>query len=263
MNIDFRFKKIEKSKIQIYLPVLGIAAGELMMFSGQALIGLGIHIINLQLIAFYLIFKNVPLHSRNVIQSLLLLILMRIINLSMPQFFTLTLLWYPLTYGVVYLPIYYIIKHQQISSQEIGLNIDRLKIYLPSAIIIGIVMALIEYIILKPLPLIKNLQISNIFLLLIIMFIFVGAVEELIFRSILQTRFEKALGPGKGIFLSGILFGTMHAGYSIISEILFACFFGFLLGYIFQRTRSFPFILTIHGITNVFLFGILPIIKPI
>jgi len=96
----------------------------------------------------------------------------------------------------------------------------------------------------------------------VVMFIFIGAIEELIFRSILLTRLEKVFDPGIALILSSILFGIMHSGYGRMDEILFAGIFGIIIGYIFQKTRSFPFIMLIHGTTNVLLFGILPIILP-
>lgn len=247
-------------KKEIYLPALGIAAGELMIFSGQVYAGLVIHIINLQAINLSLIFSNFQSDIKKVYQSLFLLLLMRIINIAIPQFFTTTLLWYPLVYGVMFIPIYLIIKNQHISLKELGLDFSRLWLYLPAAFVIGAGMAYLEYHILYPQPLIANIQFSNIVLITIVMFIFVGAVEELIFRSILQTRLEKALGLKYGLLLSGILFGIMHAGYGIINEILFASVFGIILGYLFQKTRSYPFILAIHGFANVLLFGILPIV---
>jgi membrane protease YdiL (CAAX protease family) len=250
----------DKMKKEIYLPAFGIAAGELMMFYGNIFIGLAIHIINLQAIALALIFSKFPSEIKNIHQSLILLLQMRIIALAMPQFFTLTLLWYPFIYGVMYIPVYLIIKNQNISSKEIGMNFSRIKIYLPSAVLIGSGMAVIEYYILQPVALIENANISNLVLISVVMFIFIGAVEELIFRSILQTRVEKVLGLNYGILISGGLFGIMHASYGLINEIIFAGFFGCVLGYIFQKTRSFPCILAIHGTANVLLFGILPIL---
>lgn len=246
-------------KKEIYLPMLGIAAGEVMMFSGHVYAGLAIHIINLQAITVALIFGDFPDRIKNVLQSLTLLIMMRIINLAMPQFFTITLLWYPLIYGVIFIPIYYIIKNQQISSKELGIDFRRLHIYLPAAILIGLAMALIEFRVLHPASLITDLKLSNLILISMVMFVFIGAAEELIFRSILQTRLEKVFGS-KSLLLSGALFGIMHSGYGLMNEILFAGIFGIVLGYIFQKTRSFPFILVIHGTANVFLFGVLPII---
>jgi membrane protease YdiL (CAAX protease family) len=247
-------------KKEIILPALGIAAGELMMFLNHPYIGLAIHVINLQAISLAIIFGRFSLSLKNVYQSLILMLLMRIINLAMPQIFTTILLWYTLIYGVMFIPIYIIIQNQKIQLKELGMDFGKFHIYLPAALLIGFGMALLEYSISHPAALIEDIRVSNLFLITIVMFVFVGAVEELIFRSILQTRLENALGLKSGLILSSLLFGIMHAYYGIVNEIFYAIFFGIILGYIFQKTRSFPFILSIHGIANVFLFGILPIL---
>ncbi len=244
----------------IYLPILGIVAGESLMFFGHVYLGLAMHIINLQAITLFLIFSNFPADIKNVVQSLFLLLEMRVITLAMPMFFTITLLWYPLVYGVMFISIYFIVRNQQISSGEIGLDYKKLNQYMPAALLIGAGTGLLEYQILHPIPMITNLRLPNLFLVAIVMFVFVGAVEELIFRSILQTRLEKVFSQKSGILMSGILFGVMYSGYGLMTEILFASFFGILLGYIFQKTRSLPFILVIRGIANLLLFGILPIV---
>ncbi|HEY9246706.1 MAG TPA: type II CAAX endopeptidase family protein [Candidatus Methanoperedens sp.] len=246
---------------EIYLPILGIAAGELLLFMGHVYIALAVHVINLQAITLVLVFGRSSPGIKCVLQSLLLPLQMRIINLAIPQFFTITLLWYPLVYGIMFIPIYYIIMSQNISSKDMGISFRRFYIYIPAALFIGAAMAMIEFRILNPAPLITNLKFQNIFLITMVMFVFVGAVEELIFRSILQTRLEKVFGPNQGLLLGAAIFGIMHAGYGVTNEVLFAFFAGLVIGYIFQKTRSLPFILVIHGTANVFLFGILPIIS--
>lgn len=239
---------------------MGIVAAELLMFSGHVLTGLIVHIINLQAITLALVLSDFSTEKKNVLQSLLLLLQMRIINLAMPQFFTYTLLWYPMIYGVMYLSIYYVISHQKITLKEIGINLERWYLYLPLALLIGAGMAMLEFRILQPAAMIANLTLTNIILISIVMFVFVGAVEELIFRVILQTRLQSVFGTNYGILLGAGLFGIMHAGYGLAIEVLFVTFFGAVLGFIFQKTKSFPFIVLIHGTANVFLFGVLPII---
>lgn len=251
-----------KMKKTIYLAVLGVAAGEFMMFYGHVYTGIAIHIINLQAIAIALIFRNYPSKIKNVLQSMLLLLLLRIISVAMPRFFPAALLWYPLIYGVMFMPVYLIIKNQHIPLKEMGMDSRRLHIYLPASLFIGAAMALLEYRILAPAPLIENIRLPDLIFLATVMFVFVGAVEELIFRSILQTRLEKVFGLRNGILLSAALFGIMYSGYGLINEIIFATFFGIVLGYTFQKTSSFPFILAIHGSANVLLYGILPIVLP-
>ncbi len=248
-------------KKEIYLPILGIAVGEIMMLSGHVYMGLVLHVINLQAITLALIFSDLSIEKKNLIQTLLLLLQMRILNLAMPQFFTTKLLWYPLVYGVMFISIYYVTKQQNITSKEIGIDFNRWYLYIPLALLIAAAMAMLEFKILDPVPLITNLRIQNLLLISIVMFIFVAAIEEIIFRSLLQTRLQSVFGTNKGLFLGAALFGIMHSGYGTVDEVLFATFFGAVLGFIFQKTRSFPFILIIHGTANVFLFGILPIVS--
>lgn len=248
-------------KKEIYLSVLGIIIGELLMFMGHVYTGLAVHIINIQAISLAIILGKFSDDVKKILQSMLLLILLRIINLSMPQFFTVTLLWYPLVYGIMFIPIYYVIKNQNITLAEIGIDFKRWYIYFPAALLVGTAMAMLEFWILHPTPLIMNLKLQNLLLISMVMFVFVAAVEELIFRSILITRLERVSGSIISLLLSSLLFGIMHAGYGLMNEILFATFFGIILGVIFQVTRSFPFIVVIHGTANVLLFGVLPIIS--
>ena len=248
-------------RIEIYLAVLGLVLGELMMFLSHTFLGLAVHIINLQAITLAIVLGDIPINRKNVLQSLLLLLQMRIINLAMPQFFTISLLWYPLVYGVMFIPIYYVANHQNIDSNDFGMNFKNMYIYLPLALLIGAAMAVIEYNIIHPVPLIPRLTSPNLFQIFIVMFVFVAAAEELIFRVILQTRLQSVFGIDKGLLLGAVLFGIMHAGYGLVIEVIFATLFGLILGVIFQKTRSFPFILTVHGTANVLLFGILPIFR--
>ena len=90
------------------------------------------------------------------------------------------------------------------------------------------------------------------------MVFFVGLVEELIFRSILQTRLEKALNVREALIITSLLFGLMHSGYGTFYEIFYTGFVGFIIGVAFYKTKSLPFVAALHGFANVFLFGILP-----
>lgn len=248
---------MKKDLLAPLLAIFAIIDGELIIYSGNILPGLGIHLVSLLTIILIIIFGTLDIKTKNLLQSLTLIILLRIANISMPQLFALTLLQYSMVYGVMFIPIYLVVKNQHISSKELGVNFKRFYLYLPIAIVIGIIMAIIEYKILNPMPLIENINIANIILITIVMFVFIGSVEEIIFRPILQTRIEKVLGTSYGILLSGGLFGIMHASYGIIEEVAFATTFGIIMGYIFQKTRNLPFIITIHGMSNVTLFVVL------
>jgi membrane protease YdiL (CAAX protease family) len=246
---------------EFYFPILSIIAiifGELAIFHKDVLYGLSIHIINLLAIIIIIILnEKMSIKINNALQSLVLVILLRVMNLSIPLFFTTILQQYPLIYGIMFLPIYILIQNQHISTKELGINFRRFYIYLPISILIGVIMTAAEYRILDPLPL-RQTRLSDMVLIVIISIIFIGSVEEIIFRIILQSRLEKIFGLRYGILSSGLLFGIMHSTYGVINEILLASIFGIALGYIFKKTKSLPFIVSINGITNISSFGILP-----
>ncbi|WP_394326042.1 CPBP family intramembrane glutamic endopeptidase [Methanosarcina horonobensis] len=86
----------------------------------------------------------------------------------------------------------------------------------------------------------------------------VGLIEEIIFRSILQNRLEVFLGSREGLIITSVLFGLMHSVYGNVIEVFYALLVGFIIGYIFYKTRSLPLVAMIHGFINVFLFGVIP-----
>jgi membrane protease YdiL (CAAX protease family) len=249
---------VDNNSYKIILPSLAIIIlGELFVFQGRAFEGVGLHVLNLLALAILTILIKDKLRVE-VVQAFLLVSLFRIVDTSMPAFFTLTLYWYPLIYTPMFISIFILLRYQAPSLEEIGLTYKYLYIYLPIGVLFGLVFAWFEYQIIRPCSLIPNLSISNIFVLAIIMLMFVGVVEELIFRSILQTKLESVVGPYESLFLTSVIFGVMHSSFGSLSEIAFGIAAGALIGFIFQRTRSLPFIATIHGVTNIFLFGIIP-----
>ena len=241
----------------IAFPLILIVIGEILLYKGYFNQALLIHTFNLLALSFSTTIIRNKLLS-NTFQALSLLPILRIINMAMPIFFQSTLYWYPFMYGCIFISIIYIIKHQKFTREQIGLTFEKLHIYIPIAVIFGLLLGITEYQIIHNQALIENLDFKNLLLLSVIMILFVGLVEELAFRSIIQTRFEQIFGTIWGLIITGMTFGIMHSGYGTIYEIIFTSSVGILLGYMFIKTRSLPLIAITHGIINIFLFGILP-----
>lgn len=138
-----------------YLPIIGIVIGELLILSNNILAGIGLHIINLLAIILIIIFGNLSLNVKNVLQSLTLLPLLRIISLSIPQFdgnFDGNVR-YLIMYGIMLVPIYMIMKNQYILHKEYGTNLSillysspsfkRVYIYMPTVILLMFIMIMI------------------------------------------------------------------------------------------------------------------------
>lgn len=258
INHSFFNSSVGNSKI-VFIFVIAIMIAELLLFVGKLEFGILLHI----LIILFIAISSIWIKKSGVIFSLevlALLPILRLINISMPIFFPLKMYLYIFIYAPLIIPIFLIIKHQKMTSDEIGIKFNNLFIYAIISLIIGYLIGLGEYNIIKAGTLIPDTSIVNVLKLSIVMFFFVGFIEELIFRSLVQTRLESNFGPVLSLLVTSLLFGMMHSGYGSIYELMFTGFAGLIMGYAFQKTRSFPFIFMIHGFINVFLFGLIPLL---
>ncbi|SNQ61084.1 CPBP family intramembrane glutamic endopeptidase [Candidatus Methanoperedens nitratireducens] len=247
-----------KLKPAVLLPVSAIIIAETFLFLKYTSYGITLHIITL--LALSLAASRIrDIEISNLLQVLALLPLFRLLNITMPIFFTRTLYIFPLVYGPIFISIYYVAKNQKFSGREIGVSFEKLHIYFPASVILGMVLGRMEYSTITVESLIPAPTFQNVLVFMVIMLIFTGLSEELLFRSMVQTRLEQAAGSMGGLIIASLLFGAMHSGYGTLYEIIFTTSAGFLIGYLFQRTRSLAFIALTHGMINIFLFGFIPL----
>lgn len=245
-------------RMYIAVPVLFIFIAELLIFFGRIWISVLVYIgVLFALTLFNIFVKDLKVHKIHM--PLLLLPVFRLVNLSMPIFSEVTLYSFIFYYTALAIPVLNIIIHQRDSFKEIGITKKHLLTYVIIAIPLSFLLGLGEYLIIWPENLIPNYSFENLLMLTIIMVFFVGLVEELLFRSILQSRLEKTLSLPETLLITSLLFGCMHSSYGTYYEMLYICFVGFVIGFIFHKTKSLPFVAVVHGFINVFLLGILPL----
>ncbi|HHV25258.1 MAG: CPBP family intramembrane metalloprotease [Methanosarcina sp.] len=258
----FKMKTEEKTgflKNILYagIPITAITLIELLIFGGrlkEASIAY-----TLLLLALSYSIATMKIHEiRKIYQALLLLTIFRLVNFSMPIFFERNLYSFVFIYAPLAIPITLATVHQKMTYEKKRDTLRKIRIYLPLAVLAGLVFGQVEYALVGAREFIPDLSMKNLLILIIIMVFLVGLIEELIFRSILQTSLEEFLGPAGGIFLSSLLFGMMHSAYGTAYEIVYTFLVGGFLGYLFYRTRSLLLVVMIHGSINVFLYGIIP-----
>lgn len=210
-----------------------------------------LNVVLLTLIAIY--------NEDRIFPVLLLLPLFRLLNAAMPVFFSLTLYSYPLVYAPMFLPIYLIMKERMLSLQEAGMTFKDFWLFLPLAVAVGLALGWGEYNVLRPGLILPDVSIKSVVILSLTMIIFVGVVEEFVFRSALQTILEEKIGRNAGLVVASIVFGLMHSGYRIPLELFYVCFAGLVFGLLFWFSRSLPMIALAHGITNLSLFLVTPV----
>ena len=248
-------------KTLVTLTLCFIVLAELLLYSGRMKSAVWVHV----LVLIGLGVATMRLSESDVyrpLQALMLLPLLRLVNISMPVFYEMTLYSYVFIYAPLIIPAYLVAVHQKFTTAQIGLIKGNLKFIIPFSILVAFVIAEGEYYIIQPGYLIPDLSLWNVLKLYIVMVLFIGLVEELIFRSIVQTRLEETFGMFYGLMVTSVMFGIMHSGYGTVYEMLFTSLAGLAIGYLFQVTRSLPLIAMTHGFVNIFLFGFIPHLGP-
>ena len=187
--------------------------------------------------------------------------LIRIISLYAPLSEFYFLQWFPILSIPIFFASFLLILFQHLNERDIGLVLKARQIPVQIAIgFTGIAFGYIEYLILKPNPLILELSFRSLFAPVIIMLICTGFAEELVFRGIIQHNAIRYFKPWLGILFTTVLFAVMHIGNWSLLDVVFVFFIGYFYGYCMRLTGSIIGTSISHGVTNVVLFLIMPLL---
>lgn len=237
----------------VLIPTVLIIAAETALFFGSSQQAIWGHVIAL------LILVSAPLYldeNIRIIQAFLLIPLFRIINLGMPILFNISLLWYPLIYAPLYPGGILIASLHDVSLfKDWKFAILAAPLMLPfSALLSGI-----EYSVITPGALILDDSLTQVAVIGFVMLFFVGFVEELLYRAILQRTLRIEIGRIPALIIANVLFGMMHSAYGTPWEIVFAGSLGFVYGIVYEYRENLILVTILHGLLNTFLFGIFPL----
>jgi membrane protease YdiL (CAAX protease family) len=73
-------------------------------------------------------------------------------------------------------------------------------------------------------------------------------IEELLFRGLVQTSFERVLRPARAALITGIIFGAFHFNPFAIVPLMGL---GWYFGYLRMRSKSIVLAMTVHFLNNV------------
>lgn len=237
----------------LVVPLLAVVASELFLFAGHTNLALWGHFLALLACALGpLVVDDVEL-----LQVFALVPVFRLVNLGMPVFVELTLLWFPLVYAPLVPAMVLVARRQGLVTPS--LPDRRALLLLPPGVVASAVLAEIEYTIIRPDALIPTWSVPQLLLISLVMICFVGFVEEFVYRGALQRALQRRVGPLGGLVVASALFGLMHSAYGLPGEIAFAAGIGLLFGLLYDATDSLLVIAVVHGTLNVFLFAVIPI----
>lgn len=242
--------------LSLYL--LGLALAESVTTFLHPQLGLVIHGALL-----VLMFLHAALWATGPLQKLLYCLslapLIRLLSLSMPLAQLQPVAWYAIIGLPLFLAAVLAMRLTGNTPGEVGLTLGRhMPLQLLTALS-GLGLGYAEYRILHPAPLAPTFTLGSIWLPALILLIFTGFLEELIFRGLMQRASQALLG-NLGLVYVSLAFAVLHIGYRSLADFAFVFAVGLLFSLVAARSRSILGVTLAHGLTNISLFLIFPFI---
>ncbi|MFC1933997.1 lysostaphin resistance A-like protein [Chloroflexota bacterium] len=194
--------------------------------------------------------------NQQLLLSVALVPLVRIISLSMPLADIPQIWWYPIIYAPLVVTAFIVMRLLNYKMEDVGLNFRLFPVQLAVALT-GFLFGVAEYYILRPQPLIAELTWQEVWLPALILIVSTGFVEEFIFRGVLQRTASRLFGWW-GIVYVSLLFAVLHVGFLSWIDVIFVFVVALFFGWVVKKTGSLLGVFLSHGITNSVLFLIAP-----
>ena len=188
--------------------------------------------------------------------SLSLAPMIRILSLSMPLAGIPQIYWYPIISIPLLVAILIVITRLNYRRWEVGLTLHKLPLQLLIGLT-GVIFGFIEYQILNPQPLIDAFSGVRVLLFALIFIVTTGFVEELTFRGVMQRSSFESMGTFGLLYISAV-FAVLHISYLSAIDVLFVFAIGLFFAFVVKKTGSLLGASLSHGLTNVFLYLIIP-----
>lgn len=190
--------------------------------------------------------------------TLMLAPLIRLMSLSLPLPRFPFVYWYVVIGVPLFLAVFLTMRVVGFTGSKIGLT---MRAWFSQIIfgLTGLGLGYIEYLILRPEPLVESFTWEQIWLPALILLLFTGLLEEIIFRGVIQRSAMESLGRYAPLYVAA-LFAILHLGYRSALDVFFVFGVALLFGAVVARTGSILGATLSHGLTNVSLYLIIPFI---
>lgn len=194
--------------------------------------------------------------GRRLALALTLALLLRILSLALPLANLPQLAWYPIISAPLLVSALLVMRQLRMSRAELGLRSSNLLLQL---LLMGggLGIGAVEYALLGESQLVVAFSWNALTLLAVLLLLFTGFVEELIFRGLLQAAALTVLGRWSLLYVS-LLFAALHIGYLSMPVVAFAFGVGLIFACAARWGGSIIGVALAHGLANVTLFILMP-----
>ncbi len=241
--------------IQAIIYLLAIIVAEVVTVFYSPMWGIVCHIMIVVAAILHSAMASKPPYQQ-LILSLALVPMVRIISLSMPLANIPQVWWYPIIYASLLAAAIMVIRILEYKREQVGLIIGSFPIQLAVALT-GFIFGVVEYFILSPEALVAEFTFQEIWLPTLIFLVSTGFVEEIIFRGVLQRSAVDAFG-GRGIIYVSLLFAVVHFIHYSVIDIAFVLVVALFFGWVVKKTGSLLGVTLSHGIANAVLYLVVP-----
>jgi len=191
---------------------------------------------------------------------LLLAPLIRLMSLSIPLVKVPPVYWYLVISIPLFAAAVSIIRLMELKLPDIGLTAKGLPLQAAVALL-GIPFGFTEYLILKPAPMVLELNPQQVWLPALNLLFGTGFLEELVFMGIMLRAIADNFGTKLAVIYVSLVFAAMHIYYRSFADVIFVFTVALIFSVITVFSRSIIGVSLTHGLTNICLYIVFPLLK--
>lgn len=245
-------------ELKLFLAYLSlITAAEVITSLVNASVGLFMHSMLLFSLLALSSYLQKTVNASNVFLCLSIAPLIRVFSLALPLAYFPSYMWYLLAGIPMLIAAVAMMRIQGLKPGDIGINLKRPAVQI-LIMFSGIPFGIAEYLILRPAPISLGFSTLDFLLIALAFVLATGFAEELVFRGIFQNVAIKSFGVKTGLLVVSAVFAALHIGWLNILDVGLVFFIGLFFGVLMFKTGSLIGVSLSHGLTNVFLFLVMP-----
>jgi len=187
--------------------------------------------------------------------------LVRVVSLGSPMWAFPPMMWFVLSALPLFVSGMLVMRASGMRAVDVGLRCPGPRAW-PLELVVaasGLGLGAAEWYIVRPSPMALGTGAWQLALSAIIILVCTGLLEEFLFRGVLRSAADRALGSVASSLFGALVFAALHIGYRSLLDLLFVGLVALYFDQVVRRTGSIVGVTVAHGLTNIVLFVLIPL----